>query len=163
MTGDHGTSAQQRSHIGNVLLPLAVLAVSAILFYLSFEFPDQGDVGAAAVPHLWIYCTALFCVALTVQGLRRKGAADPIPGHVGFVLLYAGWMVLYLLAIESVGYYASTFVFLLGSMRMMGYRRPIIATAVAASWLVFSHLVFAELLYIPLPVGPLMEPLLGSV
>lgn len=83
-------------------------------------------------------------------------------GKRGFAALFAAWMVLYLLAIEAVGYYVSTFVFLLGSMYMMGYRRPLVAVSVAASWLVLSYFIFAKLLYIPRPVGPLMAPVLAG-
>jgi len=152
---------ERASHLGNLILPLVILAVCGLLYFLSSSFPEQEDVGAAAVPHLWISFTTVFCVALAVQALRRKGDADPVPGRVAAVLVYALWMVLYLLAIEAVGYYVSTLVFLVGSMYLMSYRRPVVAVSVACGWLLFSYVVFAELLYIPLPVGPLLAPLLG--
>lgn len=161
MTADQDSSGGWRGHIGNVVLPLVVLGIAATMLYLTRWFPDHDDVGAAAVPRLWIAFTAVFCVVLIVRGLRARGAPDPVPGRVGFVALFAAWMVLYLLVIEAVGYYVSTFVFLLGSMYMMGYRRPLIAVSVAASWLVLSYFIFAKLLYIPLPVGPLMAPVLA--
>jgi len=154
-------AGKRRSHLGNLILPAALLAISWFLYYLSLGFPEQDEVGAATVPHLWIFFTTVFCVVLVVQALRRKGTPDPVPGRVGAVLLYALWMVLYLLAIEVVGYYVSTLVFLVSSMYMMSYRKPVVAISVACGWLLFSYVVFAELLYIPLPVGPLLAPLLG--
>ena len=154
------TSAREPGHLGNLNLPLAVLLLALLLYYLSLGFPDQEEVGPAVVPHLWILFATVFCVALIGQAALRRGDADPAPGHILRVLLFGGWLVAYLLAINTLGYFLSTFVFLVGAMYFLGYRRLLVATAVSMVWLLFSYLVFLKLLYIPLPVGPLLRPLI---
>ncbi len=111
-----------RSRLGNLLIPLVLVVVSAAYFVETLDYPELEDVGPAAVPHLWILFTTIFCAYLIVQSARGKGTADPKPGHIGFVAVFALWLVAYLAAIETIGYFVSTFVFLGGSMYMMAYR-----------------------------------------
>ena len=155
--------SREGSYLGNLLLPLILLGITGLFFFLSFDFPDQGEeVGAASVPRLWMLCMVAFCVVLIINAWLKKGTADPLPGNIWFVFGFAAWMMLYLFAIEFVGYFLSTFFFLIGSMYAMGYRRPIVSVAVAGVWLVFSYAVFAKFLYIPLPVGPVGALILGG-
>ncbi len=149
-------------YIGNLLLPVVVLALAAVFFVQTLDFPDGGeDVGPAGVPYLWIGFCAFFCVVLIVQAILRKLPPDPKPGRIGFVILFAGWLAVYLTAIENIGYYTSTFVFLLVSMYVLTYRHYAIMLGVTVSWLVFAYIVFAKVLYIQLPTGPLTRMFLG--
>jgi putative tricarboxylic transport membrane protein len=148
-------------YIGNLLLPLIILALAAVCFTQALDFPTGDDVGPAAVPYLWIGFLVVFCVALIVQAVLRKGKPDPVPGKIGFVVLFVCWLVVYLAAIESVGYFVSSFLFLVGSMYALTYRKHLVIFAVASGWLIFSYVVFAKFLFIPLPIGPLLQPLLG--
>ncbi len=147
-------------YAGNLLLPLVILALSTVFFIETLEFPDREDVGPAAVPHLWMFFTSIFCVQLVVQAARRKGKADPVPGRIGFVLLFVGWLWVYLMAIETIGYFLSTFVFLVGSMFVLSYRNLLVVVSVSLGWLVFSYFIFYRMLFIPLPVGSLLRPVL---
>lgn len=149
-------------YIGNFLLPLCILIIALICFYQTLEFPGAGeDVGPAGVPYLWIGFTTLFSIILMLQSVLHKLKPDPIPGNIRFVFLFACGLAIYLFAIENLGYYASTFLFIVSSMYALGYRRYAIMTAVALFWLVFSYFVFGQLLYIPLPEGPLIQLLVG--
>jgi hypothetical protein len=145
---------------GNLLLPLLIVTIAAVLFVQSLDFPAQEDVGPAAVPHLWMAFLACFGVYLIVQAARRRGKPDPVPGRVRFVLLFVGWLVAYLMAVEGIGYFVSTFVFLVGSMYVLTYRNHVVIFSVSLGWLGFSYLVFYKLLFIPLPVGDLLRPLI---
>ena len=151
----------KESYIGNLLLPLIILALAAVCFTQSLDFPSGEDVGPAVVPFLWIGFTVVFCVALIVQAILRKGKPDPVPGKIGFVLLFVCWLVVYLAAIETIGYFLSSFIFLVGSMYVLTFRRHVIIFTVSIGWLVFSYIVFAKLLFIPLPIGLVLQPLLG--
>jgi len=145
-------------YIGNLLLPTTILALAGICLVQTFDFPGGGeDVGPAGVPYLWIGFTALFCVMLIIQVILRKMPPDPIPGRIGFVILFAGWLAVYLIAIENIGYYVSTFIFLMVSMYVLTYRNYLIMLTVSVGWLVFAYLVFAQLLFIQLPEGPLFR------
>lgn len=151
----------QRSFVGNLLIPLVLLCLMAVYFFETFEYPTQEDVGPAAVPYLWMLFTSGFCLYLLVRALRRKGAPDPIPGRIGFVAGSVVWLALYLFGIQTVGYFVSTFVFLVVSIYVLTYRKLAVIFALATGWLVFSYFIFFKLLYIPLPIGPLLQPYLG--
>ena len=151
----------KESYIGNLLLPLIILALAAVCFTQSLDFPSGEDVGPAVVPFLWIGFTVVFCVALIVQAILRKGKPDPVPGKIGFVLLFVCWLVVYLAAIETIGYFFSSFIFLVVSMYVLTFRRHVIIFTVSIGWLIFSYIVFAKLLFIPLPIGLVLQPLLG--
>lgn len=152
------TSSPQERYIGNLLLPLVILSLAAVCLVQTFDFPGgDGDVGPAGVPYLWIGFTALFCIMLIVEAILHKMPPDPKPGRIGFVILFVGWLAVYLIAIQNIGYYVSTFVFLTVSMFVLGYRNYVIMAVIAIIWLVFAYLVFARLLYIQLPQGPVMQ------
>ncbi|MHC4179756.1 MAG: tripartite tricarboxylate transporter TctB family protein, partial [Planctomycetota bacterium] len=116
--------------------------------------------GPAAVPYLWMFFTSIFCAALVVQAATRRSKPDPVPGKIGFVILFVGWLVAYLAAIETIGYFVSSFVFLVGSMYVLTYRNHLVIFAVATGWVIFAYFVFAQFLFIPLPIGPLLQPIL---
>ena len=151
------TNEKLPSYTGNLILPLVVFLVTLIFFYLTFDFPAQDEVGPAVVPYLWMFFTGVFCLILAGEAIRRKGTPDPVPGRILHVLLYAGWMVLYLVAVQTIGFYLSTFVFLCSSMYLMGYRKIHVIISIALAWLVFSYFIFARLLFIPLPVDSLLS------
>ena len=157
-----GSSDNPERYIGNLLLPVTVLLLAIVCFVQTLDFPDAGeDVGPAGVPYLWIGFTVFFCVLLIVQAVRRTMEPDPKPGRIGFVLGFALWLVIYLAAIETIGYFVSTFVFLVVSMYVLGYRNYLIMLGISLVWLAFAYFVFARLLYIPLPVGPLLDRVIG--
>jgi len=151
------TDSQSQNYTGNLILPLVVFAVTMVFFYLTLDFPEQDEVGPAVVPYLWMFFTSIFCLVLAIQAFKHKGKPDPVPGQILHVLFYAAWMVLYLIAVQTVGFYLSTFVFLSSSMYLMGYRKMYVIASVALLWLVFSYFIFARLLFIPLPVDPLLS------
>ena len=153
-------SSERRSYIGNLLLPVIILSLAVVGFFESLEFPKGENVGPAAVPFLWIAFTTAFCVVLIVQASLRRGEPDPIPGRVGFVLLFVGWLIVYLVSIGMIGYFVSTFVFLIGSMYVLAYRNHLVILIVSFCWPAFSYIVFVKILFIPLPIGPILKPFL---
>jgi hypothetical protein len=64
---------REGSYLGSLLLPLVVLGIAGLFFFLSFDFPDQGEeVGAGSVPQLWMLCTAVLCVVLIINALLKR-------------------------------------------------------------------------------------------
>ena len=151
----------QGSYLGNFLIPLVLLGIIGIYFFETLSYGQQEDVGPEAVPHLWMVFTAGFCVFLMVVAALKKGKPDPVAGRVGFVAIAFVWLALYLIAIQTIGYFVSSFVFLAVSIYGLGYRKLPMIALISVGWLAFSYVVFYRLLYIPLPVGPILRPILG--
>ena len=154
-------SSNKRLLSGNLLIPLTFLAVTVAFFIETLDYPAFEDVGPAAAPHLWMVFIAAFCLFLVGQAILGKGDDDPVSGRIGAVYVALAWMAAYLVAIQMVGYFISTMVFMVGAMLGLGYRNVPVIAAVTGGWLVFCYVVFYKLLYIPLPVGPLLEPFIG--
>ena len=150
----------QGSYWGNFLIPAVILAWAAIYFVETLGYPVLEDVGPGGVPQMWIGFASAFCAFLAVQALRKRGDVDPKVGRIGLVALFAGWLALYLWTLEPVGYFVTTLVFMIGSMYMMAYRNYVVMISVTLGWLVFCYLIFVKLLYISLPIGPLLRPIL---
>ena len=150
-----------RRHIGGILVPVVIMAIIAVFFVETLDYPESEDVGPAGVPWLWMAFSMVFCVALLVQAIRRTGKPDPEVGKVGHVLIAAVVMAAYLAAIQTIGYFVSTLVFLVVAMVALDVRNKWLIGAVSFGWLAFCYVVFFKILYIPLPIGPLMKPLLG--
>ena len=160
MSNIAATEEKPATFLGNLILPVVILAMCVVFFFQTFDFPTQEDVGPAAVPYVWMIFTAAFCLHLIVQAALRRGKSDPVPGKIGAVVTFSVWLVIYLMAIESVGYFVSSFVFLIGAMYLMTCRSYVLMGALSSGWLVFSYVVFYKLLYISLPIGPLLRPFL---
>ena len=149
------------SYLGSFLVPLVLLGLMGIYFLETLSYPQQEDVGPAAVPYLWMAFCGGFCVFLAIMAALKKGISDPVAGRVGFVAVTFLWLSLYLVGIQTIGYFVSSFVFLAVSIYALGYRNLPIIAVISAGWLIFSYFVFFRLLYIPLPVGPILKPVLG--
>ena len=103
MAEDSEKTAEDRltAMLATSCCPSLVLAFAGIFFVQTFDFPGGGgDVGPAGVPICGSGFTTLFTVALIIQAVMKKMAPDPIPGQIGFVLLFAGWLVVYLIGIR---------------------------------------------------------------
>jgi hypothetical protein len=152
------TNSPRDSYIGNLILPLVILAFTAVFFSQSLDFPPQEDVGAEAVPNLWTTFITIFCLYLIYAAIRRKGIPDPKAGNIGQVILFTAWLGVYLFAASTIGYFVSTFIFLVISMYALTYRKIPTILAVAAGWIIFSYIIFYRLLYIQLPMSEWLLP-----
>ena len=83
----------------------------------------------------------------------RSKQPDPAPGRLGFLLLVALILIAYYFAMQTIGYFLSSFLFLVLLMHLLKFKKKLIIYAVAACWVVFSYTVFYRLLYIQLPLG----------
>ena len=145
-------------YTGNVLLPLSILLMCGVFYTQTLDFPELEDVGPEVVPYLWMIILVVFCVFLVFQGVRKSGNPDPEPGQLRTLFTYVSFIIFYLLVIESAGYFLSTFIFLVVSMLYLGFRKRLVIVATSLSWIIFSYAIFYKLLYISLPVGPLLSP-----
>ena len=139
-------------HLGNICLPSGLMALALLFFVMTFSFPEE-EVGPAVVPHLWIFWTIVLCGAILVQVVRRKDKPDPAAGRLGFLALVVLMLAAYYFAMQLMGYFLSTFLFLVLLMQVLGYRKKVVMVTVAGGWVGFSYVVFYKLLFIQLPLG----------
>ena len=59
----------------------------------------------------------------------------------------------YYFAMETMGYFLSSFLFLVVLMHILSYKRKLIIYIVSTGWVLFSYIVFYKLLFIQLPLG----------
>ena len=143
---------------GNILLPLSILLMCSVFYTQTLDFPKVEDVGPEVVPYLWMIFLVTFSIFLLFQAVKKRGQPDPEPGQLRTLFIYAAFIILYLILIESAGYFISTFIYLVVSMLYLGFRNRLTIVAISLGWLVFSYVIFYKLLYIPLPIGPFLSP-----
>lgn len=142
----------KKGYFGEILVPSTLIAVSVVFLAITFSFPGE-EAGPAAVPLLWIFWTIVLCAAILWQVVRGTAKPDPESGRLGFLLLVTVLLISYYFAIQTIGYFLSSFLFLVLLMHILAFKKKLIIYAVAAGWVVFSYAVFYRLLYIQLPLG----------
>ena len=65
----------------------------------------------------------------------------------------AAWGVGMAVVMPFIGYFLSTFLFIVLMLHLLSYRKKILIYVIAGGWCVCSYLVFYKLLYIQLPLG----------
>ncbi len=144
----------RRAYAGRILIPVAFIELVAIFFILSLAFPDKGEgVGPAVVPMLWMFSILAISLLLLVQAIKRMESEDPAWGRVDLVLKYLILIILYLAVMNFMGYYLSTFLFIIIGIRMLDYKNWKVILPLAAGVILFSYIAFHVLLYVPLPGG----------
>ncbi len=144
--------SSRREWTGQALVPIVLAAIGLLFFAITFDFPGE-QVGPALIPRIWIVCLVAICLGLIYFTATGKADKDPKAGRIGFVLLGIAMMVAYFIAMQTIGYFISSFIFLALLMYLLSWRKPLTLVLVPAGWLVFSYLIFYKLLYIQLPLG----------
>jgi len=153
------TSKTQRRYFGNIVVPCVFIALALLFYVITLSFPEE-EAGPSAIPHLWILILIVLSIFLLIQAFIGKMEPDPKSGRLDVLLLFIGSTVAYLLIMQFIGYYLSTFLFLILVMYFLSYRKHLIIFSVSGGWLLFAYLVFQRMLYIPLPQGKFIEMIL---
>jgi len=152
-------SDAKRQFLGNILIPCVFIAIAMLFYLVSLTFPKE-EAGPSAIPHLWIIVLMALSIFMIVQALLGKMEPDPQNGRLEMVAVFFGVAVAYVLLMQLVGYYISTFLFLVSVMYFLSYRKYLVMLGVAGGWLIFAYFIFQRMLYIPLPQGRLVEMVL---
>ena len=144
--------SKRRAFTGQTIIPTGMIAFSLLLWAVTFSFPGE-EAGPAVVPRLWIFWSVLLGGALLLFCFTGKIDKDPKRGRLGFLALGVILTVAYYFAIEILGYFISSFLFLAVLMYMLSYRKPLTVILVCSGWVLFSYVIFYKLLYIQLPLG----------
>ncbi|MCK5519903.1 MAG: tripartite tricarboxylate transporter TctB family protein [Candidatus Marinimicrobia bacterium] len=146
---------------GHLLIIMIFIAISILFYILSFSFPSNSQVGPEVVPRLWIFILLPLSLLALVQIFKEKRENLEVKsGRLDMVSYFIVFLIGYLFVIYFIGYYISTFIFLLIGMRVLGNKNLKIQLIIAVFWNLFSYLVFYKVLYIPLPLGRIIETIL---
>ena len=140
----------------DILIPLFLIILSLYLYTLTGDFPSgklSKTAGPAAMPRLWLYGLLFFNGWLLAQQLKSKAQDEPVSPNRGRAVGLAGFMVVYLTALPYLGYYVSTFIFLITGSYLLRYRKHWLIVGTAAGFTALSYLVFNQVLQVPLPLG----------
>lgn len=128
------------------------------------------DLGIGALnnpgPGLFAFVIAICMVALSlsvaITSLREPATSPPsarkmvaAAGNARPVIAVVGALVFYALALERIGFVLCTVIFLSALLAVLGRRSIAASLAWGAAITAGSYLIFAKLLKITLPVGPL--------
>jgi len=131
--------------------------LSVIFFVISFSFPSNEKVGPSVIPRLWIFVLIPLNLITLINIFRNKEAVDHSDEQQKTVYQFIGLLIIYLISIYYIGYFISSFIFLFMGIYMLGYRKYRTMLIISAGWLIFSYFIFYKLLFVPLPVGKLIE------
>lgn len=143
--------------LSRILIISSLISVSIVFYLISFVFPESGIVGPAVVPRLWIILLIPLNILLLIKTIKNRNKIKPDKGNTNRVLKFIVFLIVYLIGIYFLGYYISTFAFILISMYFLGYRKFSTMIMISLGWVIFSYLVFYKTLYVPLPIGRLFE------
>jgi len=142
----------RREWIGQAMVATILMALGMLFFAITFDFPGE-QVGPALIPRIWTVTLVILCCGLLFFAFSGNTDKDPKAGRIGFVLLGIALMLVYFFAMQTIGYFISSFIFLTLMMYILSCRKPLLLILIPTGWLVFSYLVFYKLLYIQLPLG----------
>ncbi|MEA3287465.1 MAG: tripartite tricarboxylate transporter substrate-binding protein [Candidatus Marinimicrobia bacterium] len=145
--------------VGRVIVIGFFLVVSILFLVQSLNFPNSTAVGPAAVPRLWIYMLIPLNLLLLFKTFRNVAEVSESGPRVDIVLNFIGFLVVYLLLMQVIGYFLSTFGFVIVGLYYLGYRKWRNIFIISGGWILFSYLIFYKTLYVPLPLGTIFESL----
>ena len=147
------------------------LAAGIVYEVMAFRMP-QGRIGQPGpgffpvIVGAVLILTAGACLIQALLVRRSAGSAPEGPDEeapargnrqVGKTWLLLAFLVLYILALQPVGFPIALTVFLMASIRVFGYRKWLPAVGIAALLTVVSYLTFIFWLKVPLPLGILSD------
>ncbi len=144
--------SRMRPYLGNILLPAYLIVLSLVFWVFTFDFPED-VAGAAVIPRLYIFLILVLSGLILLQIFRGKEKAVPRLERKGFLFLVMAILIAYFLAMPWMGYFLSTFLFIVLLMHMLAYKQKGRIWLIAGGWVIFSYFLFYRLLYIQLPLG----------
>jgi len=159
LLGSYFTYRSTKRKYNGLMIPVFFILLSILFYVISFSFPSNEKVGPSVVPRLWIFILIPLNIYLITTILKQKGNIEEISNNKLMVFKFVGLLILYLISIFYLGYFISSFVFLFFGIYMLGYRNYLTMLLLSTGWLLFSYFVFYKLIFVPLPVGKLIEML----
>lgn len=143
--------------LGRVMVIGAFLLISILFLVQTMSFPKTSAVGPSVVPQLWIAFLVPLNFILLVRTFKHHEEVAGAGPRIDLVLGFVGLLFVYLLIMQIIGYFISTFIFILTALFYLGYRNKRNALIITSSWILFSYIIFYKTLYLPLPLGMLFK------
>jgi len=132
----------------------SIITISLFFYYQTvlFEIPSTLNVTSPAlIPRIWITILVLISILLIFKSKAKNiNRVHYSPKMVLIIILY---LIIYLVAMQWVGYYFTTPIFILSTMYLLKYRKIAYMTINAFGFVLFSYFIFNQLLNIDLPLG----------
>ena len=141
-----------RPYLGNILVPSCLITLSLVFLILTFGFRVE-EAGPAVVPRLYIVLIMVLSGIILLQIFLGKEKVVPRLEGKGFLFLIMAIFIGYFLAMPYMGYFLSTFLFIVLMLHILGYRKKVRIWVIAGGWVLLSYVLFYKLLYIQLPLG----------
>ena len=131
-----------------------IITIALFFYYqtILFQIPDSLNVTSPSlIPRIWIAILVMISLVLI---FRSKGIKiDRRKYNPRIVLIIIAFLVLYLIAMQWVGYAISTPLFIIGTMYLLVYRKFAFVVINAFGFVLMSYFIFNNLLHIDLPLG----------
>jgi len=144
--------SRNRPYLGNILIPCCLIVMALVFLVMTFGFRAE-EAGPALIPRLWIYLILVLSGITLWQALRGRDKAAPKIERTGMLTLTMAMFIAYFLVMPFLGYYLSTFLFIVLMLNILSYPKKILIYLIAGGWCLCSYLVFYKLFYIQLPLG----------
>jgi putative tricarboxylic transport membrane protein len=147
---------------------LLLALASAFLLWQSYRISGFASITSAGFYPMVVSATMLVCTLVVLWQAKQFEAEPPATGEsrgrhflrrllpvevVSFTVAIA----LYMLALEWLGFVLASYLFLLGSMRVLGSKRWILNAVVSALSLAAIYVVFQTIFAVVLPTGTLWQ------
>lgn len=153
---------------GELIIPVLALGFTGYYFSTIIDSPWTAQVNAFLVGSILVALVLAFlviCIRELVRGRATLGASDLfeprrlIPKRAGFI----GLTLAYLVVLTWLGFTLATFLFLAGSMLLLGGgRRPVLCLILSTVMAGIGYAAFIALFETRLPKGPI-EDLLAKL
>lgn len=131
-----------------------IIIISLLFYYQTVLFQIPGTVNITSpslIPRIWIIILILLSVMLIVKS--RNKTYERSNSSPKTVLIIIAYLLVYLVAMQWLGYFFTTPVFILLTMYLLKYRKTAMMTINAFGFVLFSYFIFSKLLHIDLPLG----------
>lgn len=140
---------------------VSVLFIIILTIFLMFaqnmsSFTRLGAVGPGFVPKLLLYCGIICAIFVILESLFFKKQQNKVVTTNIMVCKVVLLAIVYVLLINTLGYFISTFFALSTLMYMLGVKNKLQIIGVSLGFLVVVYVIFVVFLSIPLPKPPFL-------
>lgn len=134
-----------------------IISIAVFFYYqtLLFQIPDGINItNPALIPQIWIVILVVMSLTLIVKSKNKKSESVGNAAKTVFIIII--YLIIYLIAMQWVGYYITTPFFILATMYLLNYKNTAYMAINAFGFVLFSYFIFYKLLHIDLPLGWLL-------